>query len=314
MLPVEDITVVIRSAGERTTGACFSLARQVFPHDNVIIIKTFPFSEAIKESFNIARKRNKPWVFCVDADVLVSVDGVNQLLQHAASSEENVFEIQGLILDKFFPVFRPAGNHLYRTLHVERAMTFLPKEGTSLRPESDMLKRMSAAGFPYIQCDATVGIHDYEQFYVDIFRKCFLHAHKHFHVLSLIEGYWVEKAKTDTDFKVALWASLAGKLYGGTVYVDKRFLKSEAETFLSFLGIDEKQLEFVSVSAEEIDRELNRHAQAADRTYQSKIFPENSWNRISTTKPSNVQGLNLFSRSINRFGDYLMAAGRRLKI
>src|SRR5687767_7506139 len=98
-------------------------------------MKTFPFSKAVEEGFTIALKRKKPWLLCIDADVLVSENGVNQLLKVAASAGESVFEVQGLVLDKFFKIYRPAGNHLYRTRYVERARQLIPIEGSSLRPE-----------------------------------------------------------------------------------------------------------------------------------------------------------------------------------
>ena len=175
----DSVLVVVRSSGERTADLCVDRLVGLFSPASIFKVQTSPFSRAIIESLKIGMASNKEWLLCIDADVLVSVVGIKKLLLNIPRADANVFEIQGLVLDKFLPVVRPAGNHLFRREYAEKAIDAIPAEGTSLRPESDMLNRMSDAGFPWIQCDAIVGLHDYEQYRQDIYRKCFLHAQKH---------------------------------------------------------------------------------------------------------------------------------------
>ncbi len=240
MIDLSDITVIIRSAGERTVKACETLLQDVFAAEQIKIIEEVPFSQAVRRSLEIGIEVKKPWLLCIDADVLIDKDGVFNLLKNASEAPKEVFEVQGLILDKFFPVFRPAGNHLYRTAYAEKALKMIPQEGATLRPEATLLKNMAMAGYPWMQCDAVVGIHDFEQYYRDIFRKCFLQGKKHKELISYILDYWLKQSLTDEDFKVGLLGLLYGLNHNGTVLVDKRFEENRINDILNQQNIQEK--------------------------------------------------------------------------
>lgn len=315
MLIKDEIAVVVRSAGERTTEACFFLLKQIFAKENIAILKSMPFSKAIADGFEIGRKLNKRWILCIDADVLVSPAGIEDLLNAAVHCDENVFELQGLVLDKFIPVLRPAGNHLYRTELTVKAVNMIPTDGASLRPESDMLNSMDVAGHTWMQCNAVVGIHDFEQFNLDIFGKCFLQAHKHSQVLTLVEQFWLEKSTGDLDFKVALWGVLSGKLYRGTILVDRRFGHDEASRMLSALGVEEKGVfEPFPKLTDHVNEMLESYISAIDPLLQEKIFPKIKWSRLRSndrTPPKVAE--DIFRRVQYKLGDIFIQLGRKLK-
>lgn len=308
-----DVSIVVRSASERTADLCMASLKQALPNSPVHRIEVAPFSAAVKEGWKVGLAQGTQWILCIDADVIVSPEGLRDLISCAERQDSSVFEVQGLILDKFIPVYRPAGNHLYRAALVERAMNLIPEEGTSLRPESDMLKRMSDAGFPWVQCSSVVGLHDYGQLYNDIYRKCFLHARKHAHLLPLVESYWTEKGKTDADFKVALFASTMGRLYEDKVLVDKRFLSEEIERGLDFLGLAEKSESESLANLDAFLGQLNRSDNLVAEL-QEKVFSRSLWNRNSAeSRPAPVNNSNVFSKAGSFIGNYLIAAGNRLK-
>ncbi len=241
MIDKNSIQVIIRSAGERTEEVCSNLLENECGFKHFRSIHEVPFSKAISRGFEIGLESGKPWMLCIDADVLVDKDGIGRLLDVALALPESVFEVQGLVRDKFFPVNRPAGNHLYRLKYAEEALKCIPAEGTSLRPENTMLNVMSSKGYPYFQSDAVVGIHDFYQYYGDIFRKCYLHAKKHGHLLQLVCPYWIAQSKHDADFDVALMASVAAFNSQEKVRVSANFTLEEAEAALKKLGLHEKE-------------------------------------------------------------------------
>jgi hypothetical protein len=313
MLSKDDISVVVRSAGERTASASAALLRHIFPERNVTILESAPFSKAIMDAWEVGRQQKKNWVLCIDADVLVTRDGVLGLLEKASNVAENVFEIQGLVLDKFIPVLRPAGNHLYRTAFTERAVAMIPVEGTSLRPESDMLNKMAAIGNSWIQCETVVGLHDFEQFHSDIFRKCFLQAHKHSNLLLEVEKYWIENAEEDLDFKVALWGALSGKLYTKAVFVDKRFLSDETNKILKAINIEERSPFTSAPLPEYVENILTTCLTKIDPDVQERIFPKKKWKREKGNDTEVKTRASVANRALNKLGDLFIKTGKKLK-
>ena len=110
-LLIDDLTIIIRSSGERTVDNCKFLIEQQVPGNNVIIIEETPFSAALKKCFEVGIERGLKWTLCIDADVLVQDGIIAKLLKYAKTAGENIFEIQGLVIDKFFPIKRPAGKY-----------------------------------------------------------------------------------------------------------------------------------------------------------------------------------------------------------
>lgn len=222
----DKVTIIIRSVGERTESLCrdLILAQGLAPA-NITIVRESPFSAAMRESFKIGLERDLRWTLCVDADVLLRPGSIHQLVQMAEMQEDNVCEVQGFILDKFFGGPREAGNHLYRTALLNEVTRQIPMEGVDIRPEYYTLKTMKDKGYPWVTVPYVVGLHDFEQYYHDIFRKCFVHAHKHDHRLYLFARYWRRMSSTDKDYAVALTGLATG-------LVTTEHIRIDAENFL----------------------------------------------------------------------------------
>ena len=310
---IDQATVVVRSVGERTSAICRKLLEEIFPAKNIYVIHVTPFSEAIREAFRIGLAHHLPWTLCIDADVLVTPENITKLIERSHQLETNVFEIQGLVLDKFFGAKRPAGNHLYRTDLLSKALALIPEEGTSLRPESDMLNAMSALGFPWVQQDVLVGIHDFEQYYSDIYRKSFLQAHKHQWILPDIERFWKGMCVDDQDYEVALWGLRSGKIYADTVWIDKNFLHQEANDVLSIKGILEKPEVDRPYTHDLIQEKVSLFESNAEYDIlQEKIFPPTLWNRVVTSNNKDIASA-WHHELLFRVGSKVEALGKKIK-
>jgi len=222
---------VVRSVGERTEQLCIDLiAGQGVPESQIYIVNKSPFSEALLSSLRIGLESHKDWTFCVDADVLLRSGSCMSMLEVASSLPSNFFGLQGYVLDKFYGGVRSGGVHIYRSSLLELALSLNVISGSVIRPETELISQMKSRGYPWKSTKLINGIHDFEQASSDIFRKAFIHAHKHLDCLNLFIPYWKRMANEhgDIDFKIALEGFCSGLLYSESVAIDSTapFLQS----------------------------------------------------------------------------------------
>ena len=230
---------VVRSVAERTEQACVaSLCAAGVPEHAVRVVKEAPFSQALARSFEIGLESGCKWTFCVDADMVFRSGAIATLLERAELMEPSGLGVNSLMLDKFTIAIRTAGPHLYRTQHLTRALELLRASGQSIRPETALKHAMQREGHAWHLLPFVSGIHDFEQGYEDIFRKCYVHANKHLLHLPRLLPLWRELSVEDSDFRVAIEGAAFGIREHHDVTIDKR-LKHVIDAWSS-LGIAEK--------------------------------------------------------------------------
>lgn len=218
---MEDITIIIRSVRERTEELCKKLIlNQGIPEEELTIVREVPFSASMRKSFEIGIESKKKWTLCVDADVLSRPGSIAQMIELAEGQKQNISEIQGYILDKFFGGVRRGGFHMYRSSLLLKVLECIPTEGVDIRPETRTLKEMAKRGYPRAVVPYIVGTHDDEQYNFDIYRKAFVQAVKHLDRADLLISHWKKNAETDQDFKVALTAFSDSIRYTGETFIN----------------------------------------------------------------------------------------------
>ncbi len=216
-----DVYVIVRAAGERTQQCCVELIKQQgFTEDQISVVNEFPFAAALKRSYEIGLNHGYTWTFCVDADVLLRSGALHDLYQHACRQPSSVFEIQGMILDKFIGGPRHGGVHVYRTKLLDKALIVLDSVKDNIRPESATLRCMAAKGYPFKKIINISGIHDFEQSFHDIFRKHFVHACKNHYFLSCIVQFCQQQQHIDADYAIALQGLAQGLLHSDKASLD----------------------------------------------------------------------------------------------
>ncbi len=219
----DDVSCVVRTIGERTANACVSLLKSFFGQDNMAVVSRDPFSEALKSSLRAGLEMDRKWTLVIDADVLIHSPGLAAMLKDRHVLPENTFMYHASVMDKFFTRYRRAGNRLYRTAHLNRALALLP-DGHPLRPERDLCQAMLEAGFCNYQSYQIIGLHDHCQNYRDILRKMVLFVAKHDTLLEWLTEIW-EKGQDDLDFQAALDgirnANISGTLEVGPTLLDR---------------------------------------------------------------------------------------------
>lgn len=252
----EKVTVIIRSVDERTEVACRNLVlEQGIKPDGLITIREKPFSKALRLGCEIGIQEGRPWTFFVDADVLLRRRSIDRIINLAESQSDNVCEIQCYVLDKFFGGPRPAGNHLYRTSLLPEFLNCIPEEGVNIRPETYALTTMATRGFPWVSVSEVVGLHDFEQSYQDIFRKSFVHSHKHLFFAEYLVSFWRDRARDDKDYLVALAGFGAGIRQFEETRIDSRH--SHFSDWDKWIDVPAKHPLEVSIwNLDRIDREI----------------------------------------------------------
>ncbi|MFO7907825.1 MAG: hypothetical protein R6U98_34585 [Pirellulaceae bacterium] len=222
---VDNLTVVIRSVGERTEGLCQRLACDQVPEANVVVIRERPFGAAVRKTFQVGLERGLRWTLALDADVLLRANAIRDMLAWAQIRTDEFFLANFSVADKFLGRVREGGGHLYRTKLVDKA---LARAGPDIdgheRPESLVRARMGYEGYPAFQLHGLiVGLHDFEQSYRDIYRTTYVHQMKHPAAdMTACRAAWRRLAKHDPDFRVASIGAEAAAINGGAAVIDDR--------------------------------------------------------------------------------------------
>ena len=157
---------------------------------------------------------------------------------------ENYLQIEGRIHDKLTGLYRPAGHRIYRTRYLERCLKEIPPDGTEIRPEYVTLQRMERLGFPSKRIGLVSGIHDYEQFYRDIYRKAYVYANKHQIWLAEMVTRWKRLTNKDNDFQFALRGLYDGLMALESPKIDPRdYIDSAAAILRDFQTAEKAELE-----------------------------------------------------------------------
>lgn len=257
---VDNVMVIVRTVGERTAELCERLVRQQVPaEERVVSISEKPFSKAVRKAFKIGVEAGLPWTLCLDADVLLRPFALRDLVDAAEKQPKSTFCVEGHVADKLLGHVRFAGNHLYRTRLLRRGLQNAEITDRVIRPERHVKNQMSAQGHGLYIADPIVGLHDFEQYYVDLFRKALVHGRKF--ALELEQyalAYWQERAPADPDLRVALWATETSSIFEGPVKVDRRAFPDSLDTLLQMAGMEEKEpLPRDAVGAEDVERMLD---------------------------------------------------------
>jgi hypothetical protein len=250
-----NVTVVVRGVHERTEQLCMQLLAAQINQKNIHLIHEVPFSLAVKKTFEIGLSEKRPWTLVVDADILVRSGALKDFYNRAARSPGSVFVLHSLMIDKFFGGARSGGLKLYRTEFLKEALELVPEVAN--RPEGSVAKKMHSQGFYLDITDVICGLHDFEQYYSDIFRKGFAHGIKHSTLLPVLLPYWQRMSSRDRDFKILLAGFNVAKTHKQDLTLDKDEVKTQFEKYMSKNRWREKTASGFRLTSENIDGLFN---------------------------------------------------------
>lgn len=237
-----DVTVVIRSSGERTERFCQHIIEKQLTGNNVFVINERPFWKAVKRTFEIGLSCGRKWTLAVDADVILSKSSIERMIEKAELIDFKLFAFQGYVYDKIFDKAREGGPHLYRTSALNDALTCLESNKDSLRPESDTYKALAKIGYTSKVVPEIFGWHDFFQFNSDYYRKAFLCAKKR-SFNSEVVNVWIDKVYHQKDNDGIYSILVSGWLEGmrsDEVKVDIEWLNNKVPNWIKIDDSDTK--------------------------------------------------------------------------
>lgn len=253
-----DVCIIVRSTGERTEAACVHSLKQQVVEKNIVVLHERPFVKALRRGFEIGLDYGLDWTFCVDADVILKANAVDEILSFAETVTENTFDITPSLLDKLLGEIRPVGIHVYRTQYFDEVLKFVNEAEYEIRPDTFVKRKMESKGYIDVFTERNaLGLHDYEQYYADIYRKGLVHARKFSHRMAYAVDMWERLKADDPDFAVALMGYRASQIFVDKHKVDRNMFPERIDDLLHLQGLKEKdELLADSWSAQAIDETI----------------------------------------------------------
>jgi len=244
---IDDLTIIIRSVGERTEEACLQIVLSQFDRESQIhVIKDKPFAEAHIESIKLALNYCRRWSLFLDADVLLQENTIAEILHEAKSISTPFYMLNFRVLDRGFGGPTYAGVHLYSANHLAASLQFENNAHNDQKPETRMCIEMAQQlKIPSINSARLVGLHGYEQFYGDLYRTAFVRAVKHKNYFDyFLKFYRINFHEKTDDFKFMLWGLLDGRIFTlkhDKVPLDKKFYTPYLNQACTILKMQEKE-------------------------------------------------------------------------
>lgn len=206
--PMIDVDYIIRSIGERTEEVCAELVDlQRQPCEKVTILREPTHARAIGKTIATGMKSSAEWVIVLDADMLLLPGGMSQVRKELALCDASVFFLDAAVFDKLFRIKR-VGVKAYRRATLGKIYEVFNeiKDEPNLKIEKAMLKRFRernrelTMAFP----ESTVALHDFHQYYKDLYRKTYLYATRTPAWNKGARKLWGKWANKDSDYLVML--------------------------------------------------------------------------------------------------------------
>jgi len=237
---ISNTTIVIRTIGERTTDLCYQLVKMQVIEKNIFVINENPFHQAVRRTFELGLKNDKPWTIAVDADVLLRRNAIKDLVAKAENCSHQFFKGNAKAYDKFLGKTRYLPPHIYSTKYLQQAVENLPNY-FGLRPETEVRNIMKdKLGIQQAYFPMVVAVHDFEQYYADIYRKSFVFGFKHLKRIKQYISFWAAHLHKDKDFLVALAGLFRGLYSDKKIQIDAHKLPTDYQEVKFLSDLDEK--------------------------------------------------------------------------
>lgn len=250
----DNITIIVRSVGERTEAKCVERLAEQFETDEIIVIRNvMPFSKALQKTFETGIKKGKKWTFVVDADLFFEESKLIEffeLAENLLDKRDDILCVMSCIYDNFMCQSRH-GVHLYYTPNMSKGLNFIRNE--TKRPETNMLNHMDSIGYFTYKINLVVGIHDFFQSYRDIVAKAILQCSKSSNINEMRQ-LWEQKQNENRDYYWMLkGCEIADRINLSMIRADSKMIREIiARDITEFPEQNE-------ITDEEIDETLNRY-------------------------------------------------------
>lgn len=208
---MDDVFVVIRSAQERSVPLAEKAVSLQTSH--YAVIEEYPFSAALKKMFAIGKDQPEKYLLALDADVVLhpgSLEKIAEIADDYIKKFPTLFFIDFFVMDKFRGKCC-SGCHLYFNRYSEDLLEHLVNDPDDTRPENHLVLDFAKTHeLIHEKSQFVVGLHDFEQYYRDLYAKYFRRALRRKNEAEMLINILEERkryySKDDQDFAVALKA------------------------------------------------------------------------------------------------------------
>ena len=242
MMENEYVDIVLRTVGERTCDAASRIARMQVGRD-VRVVGGDTHEEAIACTYRAASKSSAEWIVAIDADVLLLRDGIARLRTRLAACPVDTGVFYPGVFDKLYRMKRWAGLQVYRRARLDEIVAHFDKVRSqqTLKVEGRTIAEYRRNGGGVVFSHEVFALHDFWQYYRDLYRKGYLNALRNPGYNSRARRLWLKWGRKDADYRVlraALEQALAERRQLSNSVHD--FSREELDATLSALGLDEK--------------------------------------------------------------------------
>jgi hypothetical protein len=196
----------------------------------------------LEESLLVSAREGRPWSLLVDGDVLLRQGALKRIVEELEAVTGPFYLLDFMTLDRGFGGPAYAGVHGYTTSFLEQAAAAIETAVDAQRPETRLVKEMRSMGVTSLQSPTVVGLHDYDQYFRDLYRKYFVRGFKFRQLANgmfrrLREGY-----ADDPECRVMLWGFLEGFFEADEQPIaplDTEYYVEKSSRLLTMLGLKE---------------------------------------------------------------------------
>ena len=235
---------VIRTVGERTEEVCIELVkRQKEQDESLHVIRENTHAKAVDKTLSIGIDCQSEWLVAIDADMLIIPGALATIRSEIRTSTDNTAIIHPAVVDKLYrmkrwglTVYRVSIlEQLYKEFQIIRKKQHLKIEGAAIKTISETYGR------DVIFSKSVTAIHDFYQYYKDLYRKAYLNALRNPGFNSGASRHWKKLASSDQDYRVMFRAMQdAANEKRQLQNSVEDFDSTELENILRSLGLEEK--------------------------------------------------------------------------
>jgi hypothetical protein len=209
-------TVLVRAAEERTADFCRKILDLQLAPALTQVVSLVPSAATLEACFALGRSAGKKWTICVDADILLFEGALSAAVDEAETLPDRSLGLGGLLHDRFYGGPKSRGFYIYRTEWLSLLLDAFASTRSNLRPEADAKTILNARGHAWAGSSVVFGLHDFGQYYRDIFRKMATRAQRSPEDVEYLLHRALALRRYSSDFDVAIWGLRFGAQLGAT--------------------------------------------------------------------------------------------------
>ncbi len=197
---------VIRTVGERTEEVCIELVQlQKNLNEKATVIREPTHASAVDKTFMLGLQSEADWFVLIDADMLLLPGCMQEIKNEIQSLSKNTFVIFPAVYDKLYSM-RRWGVTVYRVSVIEEVYKAFQKvrRHHHLKIEGKAIKEVASRQKEMYFSRKVVALHDFHQYYKDLYRKTYLNAIRNPGYNKRAKKYWKKMSAQDADYLVML--------------------------------------------------------------------------------------------------------------